>query len=383
MSYSSYNAYIVQNNTFVILGIVVANYLLASIFPFSELLHWTWFQIPELVLLVACFYNICSVFKDSLRDLFKSCVAYLPAPGSIAPTDSNICDSTNTEITNSTTEIDPLSLFYGSATTGICNNTSNPPDLFKCTTTASLSSSFWSSTTTRNQLSGQKQKQFEYINNIIDPRVASSVNLTAQSTSPSNFISGRPIPTLKYTPCIKPSFQPSTYRSRLLWILQHTPAVVQDFKITQILNFRKLWRSFSYQHSRIQYDKLTNALLENIFIPLANCLETNQECVFTNSEVLKFVTLNGHSGTKSIAYVMERIKELAANNKMKAFCFTPKMNGMPTDTDIIMHVFTTFLKLKEPFAVPPLVPVQFDVFKFLLIYVNMTPELEHWKVFEN
>ncbi|CAO3618256.1 unnamed protein product [Mucor hiemalis] len=211
---------------------------------------------------------------------------------------SNICNSTTTGITNNTTATDPLSLFYGSTTTGICNRTfSNPPDLF------------WNSTTTRNQQSAQQQEQFGCDNNIIDPRVASSINLTAQSISPSNSIFVRPIPTLKYTPCIKPPLQPSSYKLRLLWILQRTPAAVHDFKITQVLHFRKLLRSFSHQHSRIQH------YLKFFFIPLADCFETKVErkC-FNYCEALKFVTLKGHSGTESFTYVTEHIKELAANN---------------------------------------------------------------------
>lgn len=45
---------------------------------------------------------------------------------------------------------------------------------------------------------------------------------------------------------------------------------------------------------------------------------------------------------------------------MAAYRFTPKIPGMPTDAQIIMHVLKYYLKLKEPYAIPPLVPVSHE-----------------------
>lgn len=42
---------------------------------------------------------------------------------------------------------------------------------------------------------------------------------------------------------------------------------------------------------------------------------------------------------------------------MQTYRFLPTIAGMPTDATIIMHVFQQYLALKEPYAIPPLVPV--------------------------
>jgi hypothetical protein len=51
---------------------------------------------------------------------------------------------------------------------------------------------------------------------------------------------------------------------------------------------------------------------------------------------------------------------------MAAFRFTPKVNGMPTDADIIMHIFKYYLSIREPYAIPPLIPVSLYCIKILL-----------------
>jgi hypothetical protein len=49
--------------------------------------------------------------------------------------------------------------------------------------------------------------------------------------------------------------------------------------------------------------------------------------------------------------------ELSSNNKMAAYRFRPKADNMPADSEIIMHIFKYYLRLREPYAIPPLVPV--------------------------
>ncbi|CAO3622397.1 unnamed protein product [Mucor hiemalis] len=468
MPYTLYNAYVVQSNFFVILGLVVTNHL-ATIFDFKLLLlllNWFWFQIAEITLIGICCYNMYSVSSDLFEPYFANIQIpygeYLFAPGpivtivfrlfhlilsSILPNrvrsaaPATLTTSATTAVpqkqdsvtnvnsvfnsflsSNNATTPQPTSAIFNSTTTGISTAPQPTSSIFNSTTTGisaapqptsslvnatnssnnSSLSSFFGSINNDNET--QQQQQFGVINNkyIIQPQLASSINLTAQSTSQSNFISGRPIPKLKYTPCIKPPLEPSAHRERLLWYLSPTPEVVEDFRIEQVLGFQKHWHSFSDRHSRTQYDNLTAALLKYIFTPLSNSIETidkklapkqtiatcppgmvalsylmpefNQDTVFTIGEVLKFLTLNGHSSTESIQYVGERVKELASNKKMAAYTYTPKITGMPTDSDIIMHVFNTYLNMKEPYAIPPLVPAEIDLFKFLLIFVYMTPE---------
>ncbi|KAI9487663.1 MAG: hypothetical protein EXX96DRAFT_554156 [Benjaminiella poitrasii] len=220
-------------------------------------------------------------------------------------------------------------------------------------------------------------------------------------------------PVLQYVPCIRPPLKPTTHRERLLWFLSPTPEVVEDFKIEQMLDIQKYWSKFNDHASRIYYDKMTDILLSKILRPLsksieiysnllspegegekrlANCpakaialsliLPNANESEFSLYEIENFIGLEGHLNLDGRLYAIERIKELAKNNRMAAYRFTPKSPGMPTDADIIMHVFKYYLSIREPYAIPPLLRPEGDLFKFLLIYIKITPELNHWKLFD-
>ncbi|KAI8641939.1 hypothetical protein BD408DRAFT_345235, partial [Parasitella parasitica] len=150
-------------------------------------------------------------------------------------------------------------------------------------------------------------------------------------------------------------------------------------------------------------------LLKRIFVPLsksidfynemltpknrsvANCTAAtvllsmvmpNQNVAFGLPEIENFININGYTHVDGRDYVVERIKDLASSSKMQTYRFLPTVTGMPTDATIIMHVFQHYLSLKEPYAIPPLVPFQGDLFKFLLVYIKITPELDHWNVFD-
>lgn len=430
MPYTSYNAYIVQSNFFVILGLVVVNHL-ASIFnlkPLLVLLQWTYFQIAEILLIGACCYNMYNVSRDLIDPYITNIHIpygkYIFAPGPIVTIVFRLLHLIFSSILPSKKSTSAATSATASTATKTApqkqDDITNVNDIFtnflssNTTTTAPQPGSVYFNFATANQAQQPAQQQQQGIINarhIIQPQTALSFNLTDQSSLfASETIISRHIPKLKYTPCIKPPLEPSAHRERILWYLSPTPEVVDDFRIEQILGYQKHWHNFNDRYSRDEYDKLTAALLKYIFTPLSSSIETidkklapkhtiatcpqgivalsylmpefNQDTVFTMAEVLKFLTLNGHNSPESIQYVSERVKELASNKKMAAYTYTPKSTGMPTDSAIIMHIFTTYLNMKEPYAIPPLVPAQIDLFKFLLIYVYMTPELEHWKVFE-
>ncbi|KAI9278012.1 hypothetical protein BY458DRAFT_532299 [Sporodiniella umbellata] len=101
---------------------------------------------------------------------------------------------------------------------------------------------------------------------------------------------------------------------------------------------------------------------------------------FNLSEIDRFITINNRGDIDVKSYVLERLKELGNSKRMAAFRGIPTVEGMPTDAQIIYHVVRDYLKIREPHIVPPLLPLEGDVFKFILIYVKMTPELG-WNVF--
>ncbi|EIE91748.1 hypothetical protein RO3G_16459 [Rhizopus delemar RA 99-880] len=106
----------------------------------------------------------------------------------------------------------------------------------------------------------------------------------------------------------------------------------------------------------------------------------NENFLFNLSEIHQLITINGRTDAESKKYTLERVKELSSSQRMAAFRGIPKIKGMPSDAEIIFYIVRTYLKMREPHIVPPLLPLEGDVFKFLLIYVKMTPELS-WGVF--
>ncbi|KAI8335588.1 hypothetical protein BD560DRAFT_360116 [Blakeslea trispora] len=102
--------------------------------------------------------------------------------------------------------------------------------------------------------------------------------------------------------------------------------------------------------------------------------DCNTGLAFNMPEIDSFINVGGSSQVEMRQYVINRIKELASNPRMAGYRYISQMKDMPTDADIIMHIFNQYLSLKEPYAIPPLVPVEGDLFKFLMIYVKITPE---------
>ncbi|KAG1465474.1 hypothetical protein G6F46_001762 [Rhizopus delemar] len=208
------------------------------------------------------------------------------------------------------------------------------------------------------------------------------------------------LPTLRFVPCIQAPATPLVKRDRSLWHLARTPQLTEEFRMEQAEAYHQDWSKFNDERSRTHYHKPLLKSIESFEIVLSNSgqnivtcdpkfmaitmllpeFNNNENFLFNLSEIHQLITINGRTDAESKKYTLERVKELSSSQRMAAFRGIPKIKGMPSDAEIIFYIVRTYLKMREPHIVPPLLPLEGDVFKFLLIYVKMTPELS-WGVF--
>ncbi|KAI8149133.1 hypothetical protein BJV82DRAFT_208337 [Fennellomyces sp. T-0311] len=99
---------------------------------------------------------------------------------------------------------------------------------------------------------------------------------------------------------------------------------------------------------------------------------------FSISLVQRMISVKGYENDRARKYVLERLKELVKRSRYHIITEP----GLPTDSEIILHIFNTFLEFSAPNVVPILVPLQGnDVYKFLLIYFYTTEDLKN-EIFE-
>ncbi|KAI8090522.1 hypothetical protein BDF21DRAFT_191550 [Thamnidium elegans] len=387
MAYSSYNEYIVIKNGGVIFGLAVANFI---VFNYNiKLLLYIFdaaiFKAFEFLISLICLYNLWGIVKGFVLPYIKKAKIpyseYLFTPGPATLALWNLLCFLFIEV-----------LLVSSTPTG----------------TSYLAEAYIRKVKLGNPATRKETSTANALNYFLTEDATAS-KLAAYS-NPNDSFAGT-VPKLRFKSCIKPPLEPSAHRARTLWYLNRTPEVVDDFRIEQILAFRKNWNKFNDRLSSIYYDKMINELYERIFKPLAKSIDnftavlaTRQQTIakcppatialslvipgfnsnseFTISEVVHFITLEGYASEEAKQYVVDRIFELSRSNKLAAYRFTPKSVGMPKDAEIIMHVLSVYLDIKEPKAIPPLVPSDADLFKFLLVYFYITPELDHWKIFK-
>ncbi|KAG0761653.1 hypothetical protein G6F57_009794 [Rhizopus arrhizus] len=208
------------------------------------------------------------------------------------------------------------------------------------------------------------------------------------------------LPTLRFVPCIQAPTTPLVKRDRSLWHLARTPQLTEEFRMEQAEAYHQDWSKFNDERSRTHYHKPLLKSIESFEIVLSNSgqnivtcdpkfmaitmllpeFNNNENFLFNLSEIHQLITINGRTDAESKKYTLERVKELSSSQRMAAFRGIPKIKGMPSDAEIIFYIVRTYLKMREPHIVPPLLPLEGDVFKFLLIYIKMTPELS-WGVF--
>ncbi|KAK4516140.1 uncharacterized protein ATC70_011106 [Mucor velutinosus] len=438
-SYSSYNSYIVGSNALTLAALAIPNLFAfwLKLQPFTFIFSLRLIYLAEMILVPLCIYNIWNASGNVTHPLlryinvpFKN-IAFRPGP--LLTTMKKVLVFLRTELNAPSKPAQPVgapqapvaplqnlkddvkftSLFLKDPTPQQeQQQPSNIPGV-KPLSVAPLDTNHLIPTVFNASYTKSKVDEMEIA------RAALQHYGQADTAKPAVTLTGSGIPVtkqhtgpkLKYTPCVQPPLQPTKNRERLLWFLSPTPEIIDDFRIEQMIDLEKNWNRYNDRASRAYYDKMTSVLLKKIFIPLsqsidffnemltprnrsvADCptatvmlsmvMSTTQNIAFTLPEIEDFINVNGYSHVDGRKYVVGRIKDLASSSRMQTYRFLPTTTGMPTDAIIIMHVFQQYLALKEPYAIPPLVPVEGDLFKFLLVYIKITPELDHWNVFDS
>ncbi|CAO3652922.1 unnamed protein product [Cunninghamella echinulata] len=214
---------------------------------------------------------------------------------------------------------------------------------------------------------------------------------------------------LSFSPSIPPPRPPVKRLDKSLWSLYRTEKMVEDFRDEQLELFNENWSKFNDRASKCYYDQLNTWLSGKIFHPLAATIDKiNQQikdsnysladCPLDAMVMLMFqfdhsmfglpirlihdaLQIPGYDSIKARQYIIDRIKDLATGNKMAAYRYTPRQDDLPSDALILLHCFKTYLIHELPSVVPPLVPGEGDIFKFLLVYFYITDDLRD-EIFE-
>ncbi|KAI9305659.1 hypothetical protein BJ944DRAFT_239460 [Cunninghamella echinulata] len=214
---------------------------------------------------------------------------------------------------------------------------------------------------------------------------------------------------LSFSPSIPPPRPPVKRLDKSLWSLYRTEKMVEDFRDEQLELFNENWSKFNDRASKCYYDQLNTWLSGKIFHPLAATIDKiNQQikdsnysladCPLDAMVMLMFqfdhsmfglpirlihdaLQIPGYDSIKARQYIIDRIKDLATGNKMAAYRYTPRQDDLPSDALILLHCFKTYLVHELPSVVPPLVPGEGDIFKFLLVYFYITDDLRD-EIFE-
>ncbi|KAF7730384.1 hypothetical protein EC973_002190 [Apophysomyces ossiformis] len=271
-------------------------------------------------------------------------------------------------------------------------------------TTADIKPSFppvLSSVTPISNLTAAASKKTEK-RMTFDPQ--SSLKTLVQKAKQAATLPGlKPPPPLQYVPCVPPPQKPVKRQDKSIWQLWRTPEVVEHFRQEQASSI--LLRRAYLNWTIIYYDNLRTWLGTKLLKPLvvvadkldqqlaqigSNVVECSPNIMaimmmqlqpFAGQDeiepfkVQEYITVPGHESNMGKQYVMNRVKELASSNRLAAFRYMPLEAGMPSDAEIILHLLRTFIDSRLPSAIPPLIEPEGDIFKFLLVYFFITPEL--------
>ncbi|KAI9013917.1 hypothetical protein CLU79DRAFT_767573 [Phycomyces nitens] len=220
--------------------------------------------------------------------------------------------------------------------------------------------------------------------------------------------SPNPIKTIEYVPCLPLPAKPVVRQDRVLWQLNPTPHVIERFREAQYEDFQNNWNRFNDHYARRYYERLFTWLSTKIMVPLkdsikkldAHLAEINTDlskCTPQLMAILMFhpsvasdpeslplglvqsmINLPGFETNEGRKHVIDRVIDLASSKRMAAFRYFDK-GPMPTDSEILYHIFKQYLDYAMPQVVPPLIdfPINDDVVKFLLVFFYVTPELKH------
>ncbi|CDS14023.1 hypothetical protein LRAMOSA06194 [Lichtheimia ramosa] len=209
------------------------------------------------------------------------------------------------------------------------------------------------------------------------------------------------LPKLEYTPSHVTRKKKTTRTNKYLWRLCPQPNIIERFRQEQYDDFQENWHRFEDRSSKVYYDRLRQWISSNIFTPAVRTVEavekqlpkqgtsfvdcplnilalliTDPSYVDDNALpvalVQKLLNLPGYENNRARKYVIERMQELG---KQSRFRLITKESDMPSDSEIVFHVFKTYLTHTMPNVVPPLLPVQGEILKFLLIYFYITEDI--------
>ncbi|KAI8875470.1 hypothetical protein K501DRAFT_280342 [Backusella circina FSU 941] len=198
----------------------------------------------------------------------------------------------------------------------------------------------------------------------------------------------------------------------LLFVGNRKQEIIDDFREEQIENLKKNWDKFDTQTTKAVSKKLRQRIIDYIIKPilqtadvldqfLANTGQTFADCTqntmaylmlshawktlnisLSPVEMRRLTNMPNYDSVKARKYIIQRMKELAGSENMARFRYIAAESDLPTDSQIIVHLVETYISIKNPSVIPPLIQDHFgDVFKYLVIYFYITPELD-WKLFD-
>ncbi|KAI9495052.1 hypothetical protein BDB00DRAFT_870770 [Zychaea mexicana] len=214
---------------------------------------------------------------------------------------------------------------------------------------------------------------------------------------------GISLPKLEYRPAYTHRRKTTERLNKSLWQLNPSPIIVDRFRHEQEEDMRKKWDLFEDRSSKVYYDRLRQWLTTNIMDPtlktvslvenqlpqqgtnFVNCppnilalliVEPNTmaDNAFPIMLVQKLISVKGYENDRARQHVLERLKELV--NRPRYHSLLSEAD-LPSDSEIIIHIFNTYLEHMMPHIVPLLVPLQGgDVYKLLLVFFFINEELK-------
>ncbi|KAI9312804.1 hypothetical protein BX666DRAFT_1982091 [Dichotomocladium elegans] len=203
---------------------------------------------------------------------------------------------------------------------------------------------------------------------------------------------------------ITPKVQ-TTRTNKTLWRLLPQPHVVERFRQEQYLDFDKNWDRFDNRSSKVYYDRVQLWIKDYILKPLLRTVELvdkqlqpNTGLSYTNCPVnvlallisdpsamddaalpvalvQKMLTMPQYENETTKKYILARVQELVKQSRFRLL-FTHE-NDVPSDQEIIFHLFKEYVTFTMPSVIPPLLRPQSDIFKFLLIYFYITEDIKN------
>ncbi|KAI8379401.1 uncharacterized protein BYT42DRAFT_568671 [Radiomyces spectabilis] len=217
------------------------------------------------------------------------------------------------------------------------------------------------------------------------------------------------VPHIKYKRCtLTPpstllSPEEEEIKDKSLWRLWPIAENIEAFRRQQTRELEREWNTFHDVLCRVHYERLRKWLNEKILGRLGESLRQLEDWFSKDGKVLEdcvpaYVSLTmsnnlpacgdlPHSLLYNMIYmpeyqqgsarrhILRRIKEIT-RSKLAAFRYTAREKGLPSDSEILFHMFCMYIRYYYPDTVPPLTEFAGDIYRYLLAYFFITPELK-------